>query len=235
MTQPHAIEPSPALRDAIRADLGPVHPLRSPLKRAMWLLPVAAATLVCAVVVFSFRRDAPTLGWLLTWGGSLGQALLGVWLIVLALRDAVPGRELRLNLLVTCIAIVLGFSAGLTLQTWRVSPIGIRLAWALITTECFVGTWLTALPLLFGTVLLVSRAFPTRPWTTGLLAGLGAGATADAGWRLFCHFTTPAHVLLSHTAGMLAAALTGALLSRMIVLNTKEKRVSRPHSQSGRR
>jgi hypothetical protein len=152
----------------------------------------------------------------LTWGASIAQALIGIWLIVLALREAVPGRELTVKLLVTAVALVLGFSASLTLQTWRVSPIGIRMAWALITTECFVGTWITALPLLFGAVLLVSRAFPTRPWTTGLLAGLGAGATADAGWRLFCHFTTPGHVLLSHTAGMLAAGLAGALLVRML-------------------
>ena len=227
MTQPHAIEPPPALREAIRADIGPVHPLRPPLARALWLMPVAGATLVCAVLVFSLRRDAPALGWALTWGGSLGQALLGTWLIVLALRDAVPGRELHRTWLITAIAIVLGFSAGLTFQTWRMSPIGIRTAWALITTECFVGTWITALPLLFGAVLLVSRAFPTRPWTTGLLAGLGAGATADAGWRLFCHFTTPAHVLLSHTAGMLAAGFTGAMLARI--------RVFHPYPESRRR
>jgi hypothetical protein len=213
MTQPHAIEPPSALRDAIRADLHPVHPLRSPVRRALWLLPLAAATLVCAVVVFSLRRDAPALGWALTWGGSIAQGLIGIWLIMLALRDAIPGRELNARLVVIALAVVLGFSAGLTLETWRVSPIGIRMAWALITTECFVGTWVTSLPLLFGAVLLVARAFPTRPWTTGLLAGLGAGAAADAGWRLFCHFTTPAHVLLSHTAGMLAAGVTGALLA----------------------
>ncbi len=223
MTQPHAIQPSPALRDAIRKDLRPVHPLRSPWRRALWLTPLAAATLGCAVLVFSLRRDAGRLGWALTWGGSITQVLLGLWLIVLALRDAVPGRELNLRLLAAAAAILLGFSTGLTIQTWHASPIGIRTAWGLITTECFVGTWVTALPLLFGTVLLVSRAFPTRPWTTGLLAGLGAGAGADAGWRLFCHFTTPAHVLLSHTAGMLAAGVSGALLARTVLQMKHEK------------
>jgi hypothetical protein len=136
-----------------------------------------------------------------------------VWLIALSLRDAVPGREVHLRALVTSIAIVLGFSAGLTLQTWRISPIGIGTAWAYVSTLCFVGTWITALPLLAGTVLLVARAFPTRPWSTGLLAGLGAGAAADAGWRLFCHFSQPAHVLLSHTAGMIAAGVAGAVLA----------------------
>jgi len=220
----HTIQPPPALRDAVRADLRPIEPLRPPLQRALALVPLAAATLVCAVLVFSLRRDAVRLGWPLTWGASAMQGLLGVWLIVLALRDAVPGRELHVKLLVTAIAIVLGFSAGLTLETWRVSPIGIRMAWALITTECFIGTWVTALPLLFGAVFMVSRAFPTRPWSTGLLAGLGAGAAADAGWRLFCHFTQPAHVLLSHTAGMLAAGLAGALLAGAISEASQRRR-----------
>jgi hypothetical protein len=214
--EPHLIEPPPSLRDAIQADLRPVQRLRPPLRRAVALVPLTAITLVCAVLVFSLRRDAHTLGWPLTWGASILQGALGLWLIGLALRDAVPGREVRARLLITATAIVIGFSAGLTVETWRVSPAGIRRAWALVTTECFVGTWVTALPLLFGAVFMVSRAFPTRPWSTGLLAGLGAGAAADAGWRLFCHFTQPAHVLLSHTAGMLSAGIAGALLATAI-------------------
>jgi hypothetical protein len=212
-----AIRPPAALQRAVQADLRPVAPLQPPLRRAAWLLPLVALTLAGAVLVFSVRPDAPRLGWPLTWGASLAQSLLGVWLIVLALRDAVPGRELRVRLVVLAAVVVLGFSAALTMETWHVSPIGLRRAWALITTECFVGTWISALPLLVGAVLLVSRAFPTRPWSAGLLAGLGAGAAADGGWRLFCHFTQPAHVLLSHTAGMLAAAVVGVLLARTIV------------------
>lgn len=224
MMQPHVVDPPSALRDAIRSDLRPVRPLPSPGRRALRLVPLAAATVACAVVVFSLRRDAPQLGWALTWGGSIAQGLIGVWLIGLALRDAVPGRELNTKLVSVAVAIVLGFSAGLTLATWRASSIGIRVAWGLITTECFVGTWVTALPLLFTAVLFVSRAYPTRAGIAGLLAGLGAGASADAGWRLFCHFTTPGHVLVSHTAGMLAAGVTGALLARMIVPKMKDER-----------
>jgi hypothetical protein len=227
MTPPDPLAPPPALRDALRADLRPVQPLRPPFERALRLVPLVAATLVCAVLVFSLRPDAPVLGWALTWGASVAQGLVGAWLIALGLRDAVPGRELRPRLLFTAVAILLGFSAGLTLETWHVSPIGIRRTWALITTECFVGTWVTALPLLFGAVVLVSRAYPTRPWSAGLLAGLGAGAAADAGWRLFCHFTTPAHVLLSHTAGMLLAGLAGALLANAMQRNTRAEKHER--------
>jgi hypothetical protein len=228
MMEPQAVQPPSALRDAVRRDLHRVSRLRSPARRAVGLVPLAGATLVCAVAVFSMRRDATTLGWWLTWGASATQVGLGVWLIALALRDAIPGREVRTSLLVTAITLVLGFSAGLTLETWHVSPVGIRQAWGLITTECFVGTWVMALPLLLGAVLMVSRAFPTRPSAAGLLAGLGAGAASDAGWRLFCHFTQPAHVLLSHTAGLLAAGMAGALLARTIAPRVLSQRQSCP-------
>ena len=43
-----------------------------------------------------------------------------------------------------------------------------------------------------------SRAFPLRPRIAGALYGLGAGLMADAGWRLFCHFSNPAHVFGAH-------------------------------------
>jgi hypothetical protein len=216
--------PPPELRDAIRSDLDGVRHLRSPGIRALALAPLAAATLVCAVLVFSLRRDASVLGVSLTWGASALQALLGLWLIALALRNAVPGREVRLRAFVTAMAIVLGFSAVLTLQTWRTSPVGLRNAWAQISAICFAGTWVTALPLLAGAVLLVARAYPTRPWATGLLAGLGAGAAADAGWRLFCHFSQPAHVFWSHTAGMIAAGVAGAVLSNAFASHRQSRR-----------
>jgi hypothetical protein len=39
---------------------------------------------------------------------------------------------------------------------------------------------------------------------------------ADAGWRLFCHFSEPLHVLGSHTLGIAAAAAIGlAAATRM--------------------
>lgn len=224
MTNQDLSAPSATLRDAIRADLRPVRRLRAPAVRALWLAPLAFATLVSAVLVFSLRRDAAVLGVSLTWTASALQVAIGVWLIALALRDAVPGREIPARALVTAIAIVLGFSAGVTLQTWFSSPIDLRRSWAFITALCFAGTWITALPLLIVAVLLVARAYPTRPWSTGLLAGLGAGAAADAGWRLFCHFSQPIHVLVSHTAGMIAAGIAGAVLANALASHRQSRR-----------
>jgi hypothetical protein len=36
---------------------------------------------------------------------------------------------------------------------------------------------------------------------------------ADAGWRLFCHFSEPSHVLSAHLGGVVIAALAGAVLA----------------------
>jgi hypothetical protein len=63
------------------------------------------------------------------------------------------------------------------------------------------------------TAILAVRAWPTRPAVTGWLAGLGAGLMADAGWRLFCHFSEPSHVLAAHLGGVLAAGAVGAVIT----------------------
>ena len=46
----------------------------------------------------------------------------------------------------------------------------------------------------------------------GALCGLAAGLMADAGWRLFCHYSDPAHVFGAHTLAILITTATGSLL-----------------------
>ena len=66
---------------------------------------------------------------------------------------------------------------------------------------CLTGTVVSALPALAVAGWLAARAFPLRPRLAGALYGVGAGLMADAGWRLFCHFSDPAHVFGAHTLG----------------------------------
>ncbi|HUQ88064.1 MAG TPA: NrsF family protein, partial [Vicinamibacterales bacterium] len=63
---------------------------------------------------------------------------------------------------------------------------------------------------------LAARAYPTRPAIAGALLGLGAGLMADAGWRIFCHFSEPAHVLSAHLAAVLMSTLIGSLAARYV-------------------
>jgi hypothetical protein len=198
------------LEAAVKADLHPVRPLPSPVRRALWLAPVAALTLVAAPAAFSARADAPMLGWVLTWGASLVQMLFAVSLIALALRDAVPGRTLGGSAVVLVSGSVLGFSIVATLRTWDLSPTTVQpgiVAW--VSSVCFTGTLVTAFPLLASAAALTAKAFAVRPWSSGALYGLGAGLGADAGWRLFCHYSEPWHVLSTHTGGVLATMAIG--------------------------
>jgi hypothetical protein len=135
-------------------------------------------------------------------------------LIALALHHAIPGRSLRARALLLTTGSIGGLSAVVTLRTWSVSPTTLDPFSPVIIGEiCFVGTLATALPLLIGAAVLAHRAFSVRPWSSGALYGLGAGLGADAGWRLFCHFSDPAHVFPTHTGAVLTVAVLGMVMS----------------------
>jgi hypothetical protein len=204
----------PSLEAAIAADLRPVRRLRPPAERALWLVPLAVFTLMAASRTFGLRVDAPVLGWGFTWGLSALQTVVAMALIALGLREAVPGRSLRARAVLLTLGVVAGLSAVVTLRTWSVSPTTLGQFSPLIVGEiCFTGTVVAALPLLVASAALAHRAFSVRPWSSGALYGLGAGLGADAGWRLFCHFSDPAHVFPTHTGAVVAVLLLGMAVS----------------------
>ena len=202
----------PSLREAVSRDLQPITPLPRPAIRALWLSPLAIALLVASEAAFGLRRDAPALGLVLTWGASGLEMALGLVLIAAALREAVPGTSLTRR--------TIGFAGGtallavvaITWVTWTVSPTRI-VPWAVpaVWRICFGATLLTSLPALGLSGWLVARAFPLRPAIAGALYGLGSGLLADAGWRLFCHFSDPRHVFSAHAAAVAAACALGTI------------------------
>ena len=201
------------LRDRLAADYQPVHGLRSPWARALWVLPLAVLALVAAPIAFSVRPDAPRLGWLGLWGFSLLQSAIGFGVLAAALREAVPGRNwsraaLGLWLTLPIVAIV-----AVTIASWESSPTVLRGGWWLVGGVCFSGSAATALPVVALASILAARAYPTRPALAGALLGLGAGLIADAGWRIFCHFSEPAHVLSAHFAAVVMSTAIGSLFA----------------------
>lgn len=193
-----------SLRVRIGRDLAPVSALPPPARRALPLLPVAAALLFASVAAFGLRGDAPALGGLLTWGASIAEACLGLLICAAALRESVPGTTLTRRALAALSAAAVLAITLITWLTWlgsqtRVAPQAVTWVWGV----CLGATVSTALPPLALAGWLVARAFPLRPAIAGALCGLGAGLMADAGWRLFCHFSDPLHVFGSHTLGVL--------------------------------
>lgn len=205
---------SPRLRAAIAHDLAPVEPLPPPPVRAAWVAPIGLLLLVAAAAFFGVRRDALRLGWCLTWGASVAEMTLGLALIAAALREAIPGTTLSRRALASAFGAALASVVIVTLITWRTSPIDIMAGreW-FIWRICFAGTLASALPPLLVSAWLVARAFPLRPAVAGALYGLGAGLMADAGWRLFCHFSAPAHVFGAHIAAVAVAAALGSFIA----------------------
>ena len=204
-----------SLRAAVASDLAPVVPLASPLRRALPLLPVAAFLLLAAPLTFEFR-DLTALGWRWSWGASLLQIVIAFALVTLALRQAVPGREWPTSSLVSCGLGVTLLFAAVTYGTWIASPVALARGWWIIGAICALSSAISALPVVVLAALLVIRAFPLQPAATGAIAGFGAGLIADAGWRLSCHYSEPAHVLAAHFGGVLLASAVGAILVRWL-------------------
>lgn len=216
MTEWKATPVPAAVRSAIAADLSPVRPLPGPFVRAAALVPVALFILLAAPLVFSFR-DLESLGWLWSWGASGVQLGLGVIIAGAALREAVPGRSWTTPALLMLMLAPLGLLVAITYASWASSPVGLPRLWWEVSAICLVGSLATALPAVALTSVLALRAFPTRPAITGAVAGLGGGLIADAGWRLFCHYSEPAHVLLGHLGGVALASAAGAIFMHLMV------------------
>jgi hypothetical protein len=199
------------LRAAIAANLTPVRPLPPPALRAALLLPVGVLLLFAAPLIFDFR-DLDALGWRWSIAASSVEMLAGIGVVMLALREAIPGRAASSRVMSALAAGVAVLFIGITLASWQASPVSLRGHWWEISGICLVMSAASALPAVALSSVLIVRAFPLRPALAGGVAGFGSGLMADAGWRLFCHFSEPAHVVAAHFGGVLVAALTGAAL-----------------------
>ena len=213
-----------ALHAAIARDLRPVAPLPPPRRRLIPVVPLALFLLVASVIAFGLRRDAAAVGPLLTWGASTLQMILGLTLVALALREAVPGTTLSRRVLAIATGTALAVLLTITWLTWaashtRVAPPSVGFVWCI----CFGATILSSLPALVVSGWLVAHAFPLRPRIAGALYGLGSGLMADAGWRLFCHYSDPAHVLGAHTAAVVVTCGLGILLASLPLTGTNRR------------
>ena len=202
------------LRDLIARDLAPARPLAPPALRALALVPVAAAIVVLIPALNELRPDLPSVGVVRALGFAVLQAIAGVAIVAVALRESVPGRQWRVGHVVALVAgglLTAVLLPGLAAQAFDVAP---RPAGAVaVGVACFRTSALAALPALAASAMLSARAFPLRPAVAGALYGLGAGLIADAGLRLWCEFSAPAHVLLAHVGAVVVSMLLGTIVS----------------------
>jgi hypothetical protein len=205
------------LRDKIQGDLRPTRPLRPPLVRALVLMPLAVAIVLSVPGLRFFRSDMQAIGLLKAWGFSFGQALAGLVIIGVALRESIPGRGLSRGAIAATIAIGLAIPFALLAVTASAFNIGPEAGRGFEEgIGCFRVSAISAIPALIAAAFLAARALPTRPALAGALYGLGCGLIADAGLRLFCEYTVPTHVLFGHGGAILGAMAFGAIVAKII-------------------
>ncbi len=117
----------PALRAQLASGYTPVRPLPPPVDSD------ALGGAVRSRQRSSLRRPSsscawtpPRLGWGGSWGVSLAQVVLGLGLVVAALKEAVPGRGWSRPAAVLWLALPLLLIVGVTYASWDLSPIRIR-------------------------------------------------------------------------------------------------------------
>jgi hypothetical protein len=202
------------LRTIVEHDLRPVRPFWAPSKRALALLPLAVAIMVGLPALNFFRSDLASLGFFKSWGLSVVESLAGLAIIALGLREAVPGRAMKNGALVMASVVGLAMplvAYRLSTQDFNIGP-STWTQWR-FGMACFRTSLIWAVPILVAAAFLTKRAFPTRRVVTGILWGLGCGLIADAGLRLYCEFTTLAHMVLEHFSAVVASMVLGAVIT----------------------
>lgn len=201
----------PILRDEVARTLRPVRPLASPGHRTAVFVPLAGLLLAAVPLVWGLRDDAAVVGTLPLWAGSALQVALALALVATALAESVPGRLRPPWHLGARAALGVGFMIALTGATFLLSPTHVPgLLDARYFRICLTRSFGLGLAPLGLAVLLLRRGLAARPVVAGTLAGLGAGLLADAGWRLFCEVSDPAHVLTAHAGAIALLGVAGA-------------------------
>ncbi|MBL4916940.1 NrsF family protein [Szabonella alba] len=166
--------------------------------------------------LFGFRPDlASAVTALPVQAKSLLALALAAPAFGLALASARPSAPLRLWPL----ALPGLVAAALVLQRLLAVPPGMAGAEMMGQTAlaCLMSiTALSALPLMAG-LWLMRRGAPTRPGLTGGLLGLAVGAGVAAGYALHCTEDSPLFFVLWYGTGIALAALTGAVLGRLVL------------------
>jgi hypothetical protein len=163
-----------ALQRALDADHRAVRPLRPAWIRALWVAAWAGLALAALPLLVGLRADVRSLGLALTWGGAVLEGLAGVGLVVLALRESVPGSG------VTPARGAAALGAGIAVQVLVAVFCWVRCGVPLGSfppagAHCFSAEGALALPAFALTMVLVVRAYAVRPRWAGVLGGAGAG------------------------------------------------------------
>lgn len=205
------------LRHEVERDARPVRPLPPAWLRLGWMLLWGLCIGLVVPALQGMRPDGDVLGPFLAWGATLTQGAAALWLVFLALREAVPGRGLprgvRLASLLGGGALQMAVGVATWTRLGMPEPGSAPVAKGVtcMTMESAIG-----LPAVLLTALLVARAWAVRPRWAGVLGGAGAGLLADAVQHLICPVSDLQHVLIWHGGAVLLLSLAGWLAGVLV-------------------
>lgn len=204
------------VRRLVGDDLAAVRPLAPIWSRATLVIAGTAILFGIGVTVFALRPDLGQLPMWLGWGCTLAQLTIGSVLLLLALREAIPGAATPAGVVSVTLASGFLLQIAVGFATWRVS-IGVPFHAAPPANQmmCMRNDLLMALPVLVATLWLVFRALPLRAPLAGMVGAVGCGLAADAVNHLRCGMSDPRHVLLWHTGAIVLLAVTGWLIGSL--------------------
>jgi hypothetical protein len=198
------------VRRMVARDLKPVRPLLPPGRRLLLLIPIAIVAAGYSPAIAT-RGDLGQLGIWASWGLSAAQWTIGLLILGVALRYAVPGRGVSRRFLIATLAAAPATILAVTAITYIVEPSGVPPGMAFTYWwACVRDPLMIAAPMFLVASVLTMRAHPTRPVLVGAMCGLAAGLLADSGFRLFCEVSSPAHVLGAHSLAIVLMAGFGA-------------------------
>ena len=198
------------LRQAVTADMGPVTPLSPPGRRVLWAVPLALVLTVWTILYFGIR-DLEPVGPYLAWVPLGLQVILGLTLLLMALREAVPGMRVPRSVVFATGMVALVLHIAVNILIWLRYPMGyddfLSTWW-----QCFHYEFLLGVPFLVVVTYLAARALPVEPRMIGLLSGIGGGVVADASWRMVCPVSVPLHFLTAHLGAVVILGAFGYLV-----------------------
>lgn len=206
-----------SLFDEVASTIEPVAPLARPEAQAWPLLGLGIVLLAAVPLLWEVRGDAATLGLVRLWGLSLVQTIAATAILAMALAEGVPGRLTSPAHLAMRVALALAVTGAAIGVIYVGSPVSIPTGLAQ-RYFAYCATHVFALGLLpaISTLAMLRRGLTARPAVAGALAGLGGGLMSDAAWRVFCHMSTPIHVVPAHLTAVAALAACGALAGALL-------------------
>jgi hypothetical protein len=182
----------------------------------MWVAALAVVMCAAVLALMPLRSDLDGMPVWLGWGCSLIELIMGVGVVCLALREAVPGSGAPLGRVVATIAVATAMQVVVAVSTWMSSPGMAVEGWGVSGgINCMTHDTAMALPTFILTLWLVVRALPVRAPLAGLLGGAGAGLVADAIIHLLCPVSDLRHVLVWHTGTMVLLMVVGWTFGRV--------------------